>query len=447
MHGNYFTRDYFKKGYDIMTTTTTKRFLFQSARIENNKKTITNGKDFLVYLVIRNNKKNTAFNALNIQAVKTMQAYAQHGRKSNMFGLELMRLATIAAHCRLNTLIRQKDNTADFFQYKNDITRNSKFNTMAEMLNNCYIGGYDNKGNYSLVCVDAVQAQAINSKLEELTNSIGADLTSVATLELLEILDRAEKHGENIKSDFLFNVYQRYDTRSTTYSDGSLKPKELWKSTETNAIRDINRKISAEINAQRAIREQTALYTATEQKAYNANTETMENIYTYNKAPIFSAMEITDINGKVTTTTASNADSEKLLHDIPKKCGFTLAEINIYKYRYLDGMTIAQTAHKLKISVDAVAKHDRKIKDKIVKAEIFPQFKGVERNKKVYTAQKVAVKEYSTDKQTLENNPVIAVFPSLGKASKALNIDKGLISHVISGKREHANNLYFYTVE
>lgn len=419
---------------------------------------------------VREITQKSAFdNCVNVQAVKTAKARIEHGAQSDEYGRETQRLATIIAHARLNKLRREEHTyRAEFGMFKGDITRASKWETYINTLDSLYTLKRNNNGDWEEICTDKKRAREIEAELASMAGGEGQDLAEEALLSLYESIDKLERKGEPITEQSFLQVFYTYIPHLKLYSNGDIKPKELWRVTATNAVSEAGKAVSRYINKNRSIREQTELYSALEVTIENDD-GTNEVITQYKKANPLSAELITDINGKAFTSVSSD-NFNKTYEEICEKCNFNKTERFTLFWRYIGGRysetikykdgtkvttykygtkSIEQIADILHISIEAVEKADRQLKDKIRYSGII---KGAENtaNKEAYTAQKIAcyyaneIDECVTD---FTNIQPFMVFDSIGKASTILAIDKSNISKVIKGKLKQTRGYIFKAID
>jgi len=400
-------------------------------------------------------------NNINQTAKEVMQAYLQHGAQSDDFGKALIKLASIITHCKLNKLLESDETYREqFTEFKRDIVQYNKYFQCLDTLETLYKTQYTKDGDIITVCTDKAREKDIYKQIEKLSFWNGADLIQEAVLKLLQCLDNAKKRNVTITENTLLEPFEVYDLKSKTYRNGDIKPQTLWTKHNTNAIKEASATVTRSINANKAIRESTTLYTALETNFTNENGE-KETITKYKRASTLSAFEITDINGKQVTTVANDTDNA-LFESIPQRANLTAREAYILKEHYqphyyarkdehgktmkdehgktvysFGTLSLQQIADHHNITLEAVKKCDRNLKRKIIEARIFPQF--TEADKK--TAHKPrAVRCYEAKD---ESRKTIASFDSVGSASKVLNVDASNIVKVLKGKLKTTSGLVF----
>ena len=405
-------------------------------------------------------------NAINQTARETMQAYLTHGANSNEFGVLLQKLASIIVHCKLNKLLESDETYREqFTEFKRDVVQYNKYFQCLDTLETLYKTQYTKDGDRKTVCIDKQRESDIYKQMEKLSFWNGADLIQDAILKLLQCLDNAKKHGATITENTLLEPFEMFDLKSKTYRNGDIKPKSLWTKHNTNAIKEASATVTRSINANKAIRESTTLYTALERTITDENGDT-ETITKYKRASTLSAFEITDISGKQIATVANDTDNA-LFESIPQRANLTTREAYILRNHYephyytqkdengkplkdengdtvytFGVLSLQQIADYYKITLEAVKKCDRNMKRKIIEARIFPQF--TEADKKTTQEQK-AVRCYEAQD---ESKRTVASFDGVRSASKTLNIDASNIVKVLKGKLKTVSGLVFeYVVE
>lgn len=381
-------------------------------------------------------KRSKLDTVVNVHARKAIETMLQYGYESNEFGLEIMQLATILAHSKLKSMMKT-DQTfrIEFEDFKHDITAEGKFNQYLEQLETLYTLKYKQTGDITVVCNDSKLAGEIMEEIANLAGLTANDLTSVCYVQLLDTIKTAIDSGNSIDTELLLAPYVTYEKRSMTYKDGTLKPEYLWSAYSTNAIKNAGAEVRRYITAERGVREQNRLYyaiTSTLADDSESDSEKTE----YRKASNMTAYEITDMNGK-TIAIVSNQSSAELFARIPEIANLTKREAYILRKHYMDNMSLLEIADSLHISETAVKTVDRKLKDKIIKAHIFVDYIEDDRKK---SPEETPVYCYMADD---ESKTPVAKFSSIGNASKVMNIDKGLISKVVNGKRKTAKGMVF----
>ena len=377
-------------------------------------------------------KRSKLDTVVNVHARKAIETMLQYGYESDEFGLEIMQLATILAHSKLKAMMKT-DQTfrLEFVDFKHDITAESKFNQYLDQLETLYTLKYKQTGDITVVCSDSKLAGKIMEKIASLAGLTANDLTSVCYVQLLDTIKTAIDSGKTIDTELLLAPYVTYEKRSMTYKDGTLKPEYLWSAYSTNAVKNAGAEVRRYITAERGVREQNRLYYAITSTLADGSERTG-----YRKANNMTAYEITDMNGKPLAI-VSNQSSAELFARIPEIANLTQREAYILRKHYMDNMSLLEIADSLHISETAVKKVDRKLKDKIVKAHIFVDYIEADRKK---SPEEMPIYCYMADD---ESKTPVAKFSSIGNASKVMNIDKGLISKVVNGKRKTAKGMVF----
>ena len=395
---------------------------------------------------------------INQKAVECMTEYIKNGEHSNEYGKKIIELSTIICHCRLNKLM-QSDETfrPEFVTLKNDITISSKYFQMLEVLESLYITRYNSNGDLETICTDKAREKEIYKQIANLTGLDGSDLVSVCNIALLNIVNKA-KENKTICKTTLLDTFLVYNLTSKTYRNGTVKPKELWTQKATNGIREASAQVTRAITANRAIKEQTALYTAIETTYTNENGE-QETATRYRKAPLLSAYEITDINGKQTAI-VSNEQRKIDFETIPQRANLTARESYILKWVYegfseyqttenengekvktlfVGCKTLEQIADEWKIEKSTIYTMHRRMLDKLIKSGIFADI-PLEPIKNEQSTEK-AVKCY----RMTENGEkqYITTYPSIKTASEKLKICRADIRRTIKGERKTAKGLVF----
>ena len=378
-------------------------------------------------------------NIVNAKAVDVMKAYLDGNEYA--YGVTIMELSTILAHRFINSTLKGwwdgekhtfKDGTYNqtLWTLKNDITIASRWAILVETLGTLYAVRYDKKGNAKTVCTDSKRAFKIMQELEKIAGCIGNDLTAEAYTVICKYIAEAEEHSPT----FLIEPFTVYDKRTMRYSDGSLKPEKLWKTLETNVIREAIKAISRYVNAQRKITESTTLYAQI--TTTTADGETIERI---KKASPLSAYTVTDINGRVSAIVA-NDESEERLRSIPAKANLNERQRYVFVSRYIKNMTVLQIAESLNFDNNGEQRVKNILTDihnKIVKANIFTQYTDEDRRVKTTSSAVYCYRAGDAEKT------VVYTFESIGRASQVLCIDKGNISKVLNGKRASIGGLVF----
>lgn len=399
-------------------------------------------------------------NILNQTAKEAMQAYLTDGN-GDKFGRKLTQLSSIVVHCRLNKLLSSDETyRQEFVQFKNDTTQFNKYFQYVDTLETLYETQYTKDGDRITVCTDKKRVAEIYKQIEKLSCLNGSDLVQDCIVKLLDCIRKAEKNGRQLTESTLLEPFEVYDLRSKTYANGDIKPIELWTKHSTNAIKEASATVTRSINASKAIRESTTLYTAIESTVADDDGQT-ETVTRYKKASALSSYEITDMNGKQFAVVASDTDN-KLIESIPEKANLTSREAYILKNHYIPHsyamkdehgktlkdehgktvytfgtLSLQQIADHYNITLTAVEKCDRNLKTKIIKANIFPQFTEADRKT---DREAKAIRCYRADD---ESKTTVAQFESANKASKILGINKALVIQVANGKRKTANGLVF----
>lgn len=370
---------------------------------------------------------------VNTTAKAAMREYINNGN-SDTFGKQLQTLAMILAQCKLRNLYNDDAKGREEFRiFKAQICNYRSQQTSRDALNSLY--EWDTDSN-SYICIDKRLEGDIVKAMRERNDNTGGDLVQECILTLLEVVKTAEKKG-TLSETTILDVFTTYDLRSMYYTDGAQKPAEKWKEKASNGIKEGSLAISRLIDRERAIREQTALYSEIVTVCINGDGEEVGMFITYKKASTLSATDVTDANGK-TATTIVDDQTNNLFTTIPERANFSKNERYVFFHHYDLHESFEQIADKLKVSVKAVESYDQRLKAKIVKANIFPQFNAGDRGG-IVKAEK-AIRCFSADDET---QTTIATFGSVREASRVLNIDASLISKVLKGKRQTAGSLKF----
>lgn len=395
---------------------------------------------------------------INQKAIECMTEYIKNGEQSNEYGKKILELSSIICHCRLNKLM-QSDETfrPEFVTLKNDITISSKYFQMLEVLESIYITRYNANDDLETICTDKAREKEIYKQIANLTGLDGSDLVSVCSLALLEIVNKA-KENKTICKTTLLDTFLVYNLTSKTYRNGTVKPKELWTQKATNGIREASAQVTRAITANRAIKEQTALYTAIETTYKNENGE-QETATRYRKAPLLSAYEITDINGKQTAI-VSNEQRKLDFETIPQRANLTARESYILKWVYegfseyqttenengekvkilfVGCKTLEQIADEWKVTIQCVQITHQRLLDKLIKSGIFADI-PLEPIKNEQSTEK-AVKCYRVNENG--EKQYITTYPSIKTASEKLKICRADIRRTIKGERKTAKGLIF----
>lgn len=399
-------------------------------------------------------------NAINAHAKSTMHAYITSGN-GDAFGEELIELASIITHCKLNNLL-EKDETfkKEFYKFKSDINNQKRYFECIKTLETLFKTSYNANGDIKVICIDNKRKQAIYKEIEKLSHWDGVDLVQDCILKLLQCIRDAESKGKTMTETLLLEPFEIYDLKSKTYSNNDIKPISLWTKHTTNAVKEASKAVSRTIHANRAIRETNALYIATETEVTDENGNT-ETIIKYKKACTLSACIITDMSGKPNMTVANDSDNE-LINGIPERANLTEPEKYIFKNHYIphyyarkdeygkpvkdsQGYTIynygtlslEQIADIRGVNLTTVERQDKRLRAKIVNADVFPQYSADD----IKTAKSPKkIRCYSA------NDPekkTIAVFDGIREAARVLNLNAGHITSVLKGRLKSHGGLVF----
>ncbi len=403
-------------------------------------------------------KATATDNIINQKAREVMQAYLTNGANSNEYGKKIIELSNIICHCRLNKLLANDTTFRNEFNlFKNDITISSKYFQMLEVLESLYVMKYNNNGDLETICTDKQREKEIYKQIANLTGLNGCDLVSVCYVSLLDIIDKANKEN-TLNENTLLDTFVVYNLTSKTYRNGTIKPKELWTQKTTNGIREASKQVSRAITSDRAVREQTTLYNAIVSTYANENGE-QETFTRYRKAPLLSAYEITDINGKQTAI-VTNEQRQMDFESIPQRANLTARESYILKWVYegsseqqthenengekvktlfIGCKTLEQIADEWKVTTQCVEITHQRLLNKLIKSGIFSNIPLAPITRKA--SEERAVKCYRLNENG--EKEYISTFASLHIASEVLNIGRADIRRTIKGERKTAKGLIF----
>lgn len=439
-----------------MTTNNRKKMTKRTEIIkQNNAKRKDESKSKLLQLTTNTN------NILNQKAIECISILKDTKDKNNqLFTSNLHQLATIIAQSKLKNINNNNDRyREEVAQLKKEVTQltyysHDNYNGLSlrdiylQQLNDLYMLVYSDDGDLIIKCKDNDRERQLLTRLENLSMPDGEDLIQDIELQLWLYIHKALQdvsyNYDRLSTTCLLDCFAMTKLQSTTYRNGHLKPVELWEQAYTNAIKECLKTVSRIVDSKKTIKDNTIAYESVETTVYSPFEDTEQTYTRYRQVPQIAITDTMDSNNNPFAQTADIA-TIGLIDKIVTTTNFTRNQLYIFKMHICNNCSIIEIADKLQVRTCYVEKELVKIKQKIIDTGILKGL-GYTDDKLPNKAQ-ISKKIACYDVVNSENKIFVANFDSIGKASKALLIDKGNISKVLKGILKQTGGFYFEYVD